>query len=45
MYIAVFQLLYPSLDGGLWVVVGCYNGSQYKKVENHWPRHYSQNNE
>jgi len=30
-YIAVFHLLYPSLDVGRWVIVGCYNGSRYKK--------------
>jgi len=30
MYIAVLHLLYPSLDGGRWVTVGCYNGSRYK---------------
>ena len=31
MYIAVLHLLYPSLDGGRCVIVGCYNGSRYKK--------------
>ena len=29
-YIAVLHLLYPSLDGGCWVIMGCYNGSWYK---------------
>ena len=29
-YIAVLHLLYPSLDGGCCVIVGCYNGLRYK---------------
>ena len=43
MHIDVLHLLYPSLDSGRCVTVGCYNGSRYKMVENHWPRHFSQN--
>ena len=31
MYIAVLHLFYPSLDGGRWVGVGCYNGARYEK--------------
>jgi len=30
-YISVLHLLYPSLDRGRWVIVGCHNGSRYKK--------------
>jgi len=45
MYIAVLHLLYPSLDGGRCVIVGCYNGSRYKKSWKPLPRPFSQNNE
>jgi len=34
----ILHLFIRVLDGGRWVTVGCYNGSRYKKVENHWPR-------
>jgi len=30
-----FSCFIGVLSGGCWVIVGCYNGSRYKKVENH----------
>jgi len=46
MYIAVLHLLYPSLDGGRWVIaVFATMGRGTKRVENHWPRRFSQDNE
>jgi len=32
MYTAVLHLLYSSLNGGRWVLVGCYNGSRRLKT-------------
>jgi len=36
MYTAVLHSLYSSFCGGRWVIMDCYNGSLYKKVEKHW---------
>jgi len=36
VYTAVLYLLFLSFIWGRWIRVGCYNGSWYKKVENHW---------
>jgi len=38
MYTVVLHLFYWSFRWGRWVIVGCYNGSRYKKVENHWSK-------
>ena len=32
MYTAVLHLVYSNfIDGDLWLIVGCYNGSRYKQ--------------